>query len=262
MPINFNDERNARSYTGRAADTTWRDAMLSIVDPSGLHVADIGCGGGIYSSAWMELGAASVVGIDSSPVMVSSATKNIGDLQHVTFQLGDASRTGLASASVDIVFERALMHHLTDTGVEGATLEAMRVLVRGGRIIIQDRTPDDILVAGSFDHLRGYFFECFPRLLGIENARRKSDEFVREALCKAGFYQVQSFNLWETRKTYTSVDSLLDDVRSRTGRSLLHELDDGEIDTLVRYIADRLSGPSAIVERDRWTVWTGVNGPT
>jgi 2-polyprenyl-3-methyl-5-hydroxy-6-metoxy-1,4-benzoquinol methylase len=52
------------------------EAIRRIVDPAGKRVADIGCGGGIYSQAWHALGA-------------DVASKNV-------------------------IFERALIHHLKD----------------------------------------------------------------------------------------------------------------------------------------------------
>lgn len=52
MPINFNDEQNEFTYTGRFADESWKDAIVSLIVPNGLRIADVGCGGGIYSRAW------------------------------------------------------------------------------------------------------------------------------------------------------------------------------------------------------------------
>ena len=46
-----------------------------IHDPSGLRIADVGCGGGIYARAWCALGAREVIGVDRSPTMISAATE-------------------------------------------------------------------------------------------------------------------------------------------------------------------------------------------
>ena len=80
----------------------------------------------------------------------------------------------------NIVFQRALIHHLKD--YRPCFAEARRVLAPGGTLIVQDRTPDDVRLPGSAEHLRGYFFECFPRLLAVELARRPTDAAVRDAL--------------------------------------------------------------------------------
>ncbi len=161
MAIDFHAKTNRGTYAGRSADAGWADAMRRIVDPARKRVADIGCGGGIYSRAWHELGA-DVVGVDFSEQMVAAAREQAADLSQIAFQQGDATATGLPAASRDIVFERALIHHLKD--YKACFAEARRVLVPGGSLIVQDRTPDDIRLPGSPEHVRGYFFERFPPL--------------------------------------------------------------------------------------------------
>ncbi|WP_344640396.1 class I SAM-dependent methyltransferase [Kitasatospora cystarginea] len=81
----------------------------------------------------------------------------------MTFRQGRAEETGLPDGSADIVFERALVHHLDD--LPTAFREARRVLAPGGTLIVQDRTIEDVRRPGSADHLRGWFFEFFPGLL-------------------------------------------------------------------------------------------------
>jgi hypothetical protein len=76
---------------------------VRLVEPAGAVVVDIGCGGGTYTRAWSELGAARVVGL---------------------------------------VFERALIHHVADLGPvvaelrqrlrEGPVVERDRWTVRTG----------------------------------------------------------------------------------------------------------------------------------
>ena len=53
-------------------------------------------------------------------------------------------------------------------------------------------------------------------------------------------------------------DAYLAEIRRRTGRSILHELDDREIARLVDVLADRLPAGEPVVETDRWTLWTGA----
>ena len=66
MPIDFRDPAYRRTYSGREADSSWRDAAVALVDPAGARVVDIGCGGGAYPRAWHDLGAATVTGVDFS----------------------------------------------------------------------------------------------------------------------------------------------------------------------------------------------------
>ena len=252
MPIDFRDEANRRSYSGRQADASWRDAVLRLVDPSGADVVDVGCGGGVYTRAWHELGAGTVTGVDFSAPILAEAERSHGDLPGVTFRSGEAAATGLPDASVDVVFERALIHHVADLGAVAA--EVARVLRTGGALLMQDRTPDDVAQPGSVTHPRGFLFDVFPRLLEVENGRRRTGPEVTATLAAAGFGDVTTTELWEVRRRYADREDYLAEIAQRTGRSILHELEDAELRQLVDALRKRLpAGP--LVERDRWTLW-------
>ena len=253
--IDFHADANRTTYAQRDADAGWAESIRGIVDPVGKRVADIGCGGGIYSRAWRALGAADVVGVDFSAQMIAAARERTTGQPGLAFRQGDAADTGLAARSRDIVFQRALIHHLERC--EPAFAEAHRLLVPGGRLIVQDRTPADVALPGTPHHLRGWFFECFPRLLAVETGRRPTDEAVEPALRTAGFKDIRRRTLWEVRRTYASVEELEHDLAARTGRSILHALDDDELRTLIGFIRARI-GPSPIVEQDCWTIWSAV----
>jgi SAM-dependent methyltransferase len=252
VAIDFHAEANRRTYSDRDADTSWREAVPPLVDPSAADVVDIGCGGGTYTRAWHELGAATVTGVDFSAPTLDEARTSHGDLPGVTFRRGEATATGLPDASVDVVFERALIHHVPD--LDAVAAEATRLLRPGGTFLIQDRTPDDVAQPGSVHHPRGFLFEVFPRLLEVENGRRRTGPAVTAALVAAGFDDVITAELWEVRRRYADREDYLAEIAQRTGRSILHELDDAELDRLVEALRERLpAGP--LVEQDRWTFW-------
>ena len=255
MPIDFQAVDNAETYSGRAIDAGWSAAMRTIVDPAGKRVADIGCGGGLYSMAWAEMGAA-VAGVDSSAGMAETAERSAAGHPRISIRTGGADATGLPANTFDIVFERALIHHLAS--LEPAFREARRILRPGGKLIVQDRTMDDVAAPASPSHLRGYFFAIFPRLLAVESGRRPEAGAVLSAMRACGFRDFHSFQLWETRKIYPGVAELAQDLRERKGRSLLHELDDDELDYLIEAVTRELPAQGGIAERDRWTVWTAA----
>jgi SAM-dependent methyltransferase len=252
VPIDFHAAANRLSYAGRRADATWLAAMRDIVDPAGLDVVDIGCGGGTYSLAWMDLGARSVTGVDFSAEMVGAARDAAQGRAGLTFRQADAAATGLPDASADVVFARALVHHVAD--LAAVVREAARLLRPAGTYIVQDRVADDVRQPGSAHHPRGWFFERFPALLDVELARRPGREKLAALLRDAGLADVTTRTLWEVRRAYPSREEYLDDVRSRTGRSILHELSDDELAELVADLARRLPA-GAVTETDRWTVW-------
>jgi len=255
MGIDFHDPKNQRSYATREVHSDWSSIIRTIVDPSGKRVADIGCGGGIYTKAWADLNADQVIGVDFSAQMVRAATEKTAEYANITIRMGDACATGLPDESVDIVFARALVHHLQD--LDAFFREARRVLVKGGICIAQDRTPDDVQSAGSSEHIRGYFFEAFPRLLKVESERRPRQQSIESALQRAGLSGIRTKTMWETRRVYPDAEALADDLRGRTGRSILHELNDEELDELIQYVTGKVITPNPIIEKDPWTIWTG-----
>lgn len=256
MALNFNDPAIRNTYALRTADRSWKESILETLNPQGMRVADIGCGGGIYSTAWLELGAESVVGVDFSPQMIQAAEARCDEQPNLSFIVADAAATGLPSDSCDIVFQRALIHHVSD--LEAVFSEAQRLLVPGGTLIIQDRTMDDVLKPGNSEHLRGYFFEVFPRLLKFEEKRRPSRKAVANHLQSVGFNSIVETTVAERRKSYTDVESLQRDLTARTGRSILHELSDTELMTLIDYISSRVPQEGQIDEIDSWTLWSAT----
>ena len=256
MPIDFHDPRNAHTYDTRAADPSWIAAITKIVSPADKRVLDIGCGGGVYSRAFAELGATSVTGVDFSATMLESAHALCADLPQVTFQQGDALATGLPDASADLLYERALLHHLSD--LSACAAEAYRLLAPGGVYLAQDRTPEDIQLPATPEHLRAYFHERYPRLLEVELRRRPRSEDVLAALTSAGFTQIETRSFWEMRRVYTTFDELADDLRHRVDRSILHELSDAELADLTVYIRERLPEHGPYPDASRWTLWWGA----
>lgn len=193
--------------------------------------------------------------MDFSAVMLEKAREACRDRSQISFVQGDARHTGLDAGLAQIVFARALIHHLDK--LEAFFAEVYKLLAPVGMCIIQDRTMEDIQLAGSLTHLRGYFFEAFPRLLEKERARRHDREQVRKQMEQNGFVQVETRSLWETRRVYPSWTELEKDLLARTGRSILHELSDEECAHLVSFILKRLAGNEPIREQDRWSLWIG-----
>jgi ubiquinone/menaquinone biosynthesis C-methylase UbiE len=256
MPIDFHDPRNAHTYDTRTADPSWVATITAIASPAGKRVLDIGCGGGVYARAFAELGAASVTGVDFAAAMLDSARTLCADLPQVTFQQGDALAIGLPDASADLIYERALLHHLAD--LPACAAEADRLLAPGGLYLAQDRTPEDIQLPATPEHLRAYFHERYPRLLEVELRRRPRSEDVLAALTTAGFTQIETRHFWETRRVYATFDELAVDLRHRVDRSILHELSDAELADLVDHIRARLPEHGPYSDLSRWTLWWGV----
>ena len=257
MGIDFHNDKNSHTYTTRKADDSWVKVIKDLVQFDKISNAlDVGCGGGIYTKALSELGVLDVTGVDFSEAILKGARENCEEYQNITFKQGDALHTGLESNAYNLLLERALIHHITD--LQTCFEEAYRVLTEEGIYIVQDRTPEDCLLKGNAHHIRGYFFERFPQLIEKETKRRYNSQAVIQTLSEVGFREIEEVKLWETRKVYQTKAHLLKDLSERTGRSILHELDDAELNELIHYIDQAISTEHNIVESDRWTIWKAV----
>ncbi|WP_336885689.1 class I SAM-dependent methyltransferase [Xenorhabdus sp. Sc-CR9] len=229
-----------------------------MVEPRDKEVVDIGCGGGIYSLAWVKMGAKKVTCVDFSQQMLADTAENTHGVPNIVIQKGDALCTGLPDSCQDIVFERALIHHIAQEKRITCFSEAHRLLRSGGMYILQDRTVQDIQFPGSPEHIRGYIFDVYSHLRNIENQRRPSNDVVINELKFTGFKQIKSISLLEKRKTYKNFSQLAIDLQLRKGRSILHELSNEEITYLINYIEKEMGAKSDIIEKDFWTVWIGI----
>ena len=201
----------------RQADPSWVNAIRDIVDVKDKQVLDIGCGGGIYCMALVEMGAAHVTGIDFSAESLKGARQHCADYPGIDFKVGNALNTSLPDEQADIILERALIHHLALNELGACFVEAYRLLKPGGMLIVQDRTPVDCLQPGSISNIRGYFFDRFPSLKDAEIARRRASKDVINALLHANFKGVKERKLWETHAIYPNIDALIQIYRAAPG---------------------------------------------
>lgn len=260
MPIDFHAEGSRYTYASRQADLSWVEQIQKLVDLRGKKVVDIGCGGGIYSTALAELGASQVTGVDFSQAILKGASEHCQGYEQIDFVQGNALETGLPAGQYDLVLQRALIHHLPADQLLACFAESFRLLKPGGVLLVQNRTPEDCLLPGSEHHIRGYFFERYPRLCAEEVTRRHSSEAVQSVLTEVGYAKVEEIQFRETRRVHASLQQLESDLLARTGRSILHSLSDAELQDLVAYIGEQVQVEDGqeIVEQDRWTIWLAV----
>lgn len=173
MAIDFHDSRNRSTYASRTAEEQWIRMIREYVDIHGKQILDLGCGGGIYSKVLARAGAEQVIAMDFSAEMLKGAKAYCKDIENITFLQGNALETNLEDGTIDVLLERALIHHIPD--LKACFREAHRILKTNGKF--------------------------------------------------------------------------------RTGRSILHELSDQELEDLVAFIEQKTGTAGPIKEQDRWTVW-------
>jgi SAM-dependent methyltransferase len=105
---------------------------ISLYRIAGQRVLDAGCGGGRYTVAWRQLGAAEAVGVDFSSTGVDSAIGRVraAGIDGVRFERGDVLALPYEDDEFDIVFSNGVLHH-TENWQQGVR-ELLRVLKPGG----------------------------------------------------------------------------------------------------------------------------------
>lgn len=111
----------------------------------------------------------------------------------------------------------------------------------------------DLIVERALIHHVDDVEACFA-----DEGHRPQSSQVIKALKGAGFNMIEEIVSWETRALYESKESLLEDIRTRTGRSILFDLDDKELEGLVGMLNEKISVNGPLEEKDRWTIWKAV----
>lgn len=103
---------------------------------------EIGSGPGTGVELILDrFGADRVIAVELDEKMVARARHRLaGRGDRVDLRVGDAEDTGLADASVDAVFDFAIVHHIPDW--RAAVAEVARVLRPGGRFYFEEVTRD------------------------------------------------------------------------------------------------------------------------
>ncbi|HEY4045192.1 MAG TPA: metalloregulator ArsR/SmtB family transcription factor, partial [Rhodopila sp.] len=133
------DEMRALDLPAQAVE----GALLSLIPPGPAgRLLDIGTGTGRV----LELLAPRVreaLGVDASKAMLALARARLSALEfaHCAVRRADMYRLPLADQSFDIVVLQMVLHHAEDPA--GAVLEATRVLVRGGLLLLIDLMEHD-----------------------------------------------------------------------------------------------------------------------
>lgn len=164
-------------------------SVISEIGVGSKNVLDFGCGDGRYSYKFLDLGAESVTGIDSSLAMIELAKNNLRkDDVNPNFIVADGQDLPSKENSFDIVFSNFVLHYFTDA--LKPLKEIYRVLKPGGYFVA---TLDVYDIQKGWEHLENQ--EIFLKLgtvhpVSITNLIIPKETF-KNYLKTAGFQIVQ-----------------------------------------------------------------------
>jgi len=147
-------------------------------------VVDLGAGGGIdcFLAANAVGKSGSVIGVDMTPDMVSSARANAlrGGYDNVDFRLGEIEHLPVADNSVDTIISNCVINLSPDK--DQVFRDAYRVLKPGGRVMVSDIVINKELPESIKNSMESYA-AC------IAGASYKQDYL--ETITRAGFKDIE-----------------------------------------------------------------------
>ncbi|MFH1463087.1 MAG: metalloregulator ArsR/SmtB family transcription factor [Pseudomonadota bacterium] len=108
--------------------------------PSGLRVADLGCGTGELVQA-LAPSVARVFGVDQEAAMLAVARQRAQGLPNVELLQGALEALPLSAAAVDAALCMLVLHHVED--LPAVLREVARILAPGGRLVVLDMVEHD-----------------------------------------------------------------------------------------------------------------------
>jgi ubiquinone/menaquinone biosynthesis C-methylase UbiE len=126
------------------------DRLLELASPQPQWIAlDIATGGG-HTAISLAPYVARMVALDLTPAMLGAAEEYAGErgVPGIDFVLGDAESLPFDDATFDLVTCRIAAHHFPH--VEAFLAEVTRVLVPGGRFVLQDQCVPNTATGGAY----------------------------------------------------------------------------------------------------------------
>ena len=188
-------------------ETLVRQGLIERIRVKPQRILDLGCGTGsttlMLKQAFPQ---AEVTGLDLSPYMLVRAedkAKTAGlDIQ---WRHGDAEKTGLNSASYDLIAICLLFHETPPAVTQSILNECFRLLRVGGEVLILDGNQKTLR---NLDWLNNIFEEPYIRDFAAGN--------LDASMGKAGFEAVQTDDLWLIHQVTRGVKPIQDEIKVKS----------------------------------------------
>jgi ubiquinone/menaquinone biosynthesis C-methylase UbiE len=153
----------------------------------GMRVLDVGCGpGSITRDIAAYVAPGNVIGIDTDEGRLETARQAApqANLEHLTFELGDANALAFDDASFDVVFMHAVLQHAADPL---KILRGCRRVLRADGIVGVADTDLSACVVYPTDPTLDEYFDYLVRLRKHEGGSANVGRQLRALLHEAGF---------------------------------------------------------------------------
>ena len=158
------------------------------------RVLDVGCAGGFYLRDAHERGhgGETLAGVDLSETLLEEARlrlAGISDDTHVVLERASATSLPFQGDVFDVVVSNGMVKYLDDDELGCFFAEARRILVRGGHLCIAE-----------FARPVGWGRIIDLDRIGIPTAHLRTGDQLANALARAGFIDVRSFDVDRIRR--------------------------------------------------------------
>lgn len=128
----------ARSTGGLKAAGEWHQLQPLFPDVSGKKVLDLGCGYGWHCKYAAQMGAAEILGIDSSEKMIAKAMAANADAG-ITYRVCNIEEYTYPENTYDFVISNLVLHYIEN--LEGIYQKVYRTLKQGGCFLFNIEHP-------------------------------------------------------------------------------------------------------------------------
>lgn len=155
-----------KGFVSSGGGDTTKEILNEVRLPRGGKAIDVGCGIGGGTIALADKFGAHVTGVDLSENMISIAKERYNDRKNVGFLVADILRTDIAPESLDLVYSRDTILHLTVEEKKEFFKKAYEWLKPGSQIVITDYCCGP--PARWDDEFREYLKDRSYRLVQVE----------------------------------------------------------------------------------------------
>jgi SAM-dependent methyltransferase len=146
---NIHDAPDLYEVENRAIDPDGilLDALRAVAPWDGRDMVDLGCGTGFWLPGY-AVDAATVIGVEPDPDLLVAAERRVAGIGNASVVAGSAEHLRFPDQTIDLVHAR--FAYFFGAGSEAGISEVMRVLRRGGSLVVIDTTTPTASSPTSF----------------------------------------------------------------------------------------------------------------